>query len=202
MRSRLFVTPVTQHLITVLSVVFCFSIARERNTSYACPERISKHISRQKLKTTHIATQSGWSLERVCFGVQDPVIEAYNVRLSKQEVVVLESLCKPETLHLVLEAWLCIHDVVDSRVGEISARVAHDGLPHGPSLVLPCTVSRNAIHVPYGLDSFRTENCKRRIDHENQRRNDLPEDVWAGHNAHHSGHDVLGLDPVLHVFLV
>lgn len=88
-------------------------------------------------------------------GVEDPLVEADEVGLGEEEVVVLERLGDPEALHLVLDVGGRGEDVVDGAVGELGAGGGDGGLEHLPALVHPGGVAGDAVHVPYGLDGFR-----------------------------------------------
>lgn len=101
-----------------------------------------------------IKASSRRASERMRLGVENPFIQTNNIRLRKQKIIILERLCDPETLHLVLQNGSFGSHVGDSAVGILGAGGLDDGLPHGPTLVHPRWVSGDSVHVPHGFDGF------------------------------------------------
>lgn len=93
--------------------------------------------------------------ERMRLRVEDPFVEANDIRSGVEHVIVLECLGDPETFHGVVHGRLLEHDVGDGRVGEIRVGGCHGSFKHGPALVHPCRVSGDAVHVPHRFDGFR-----------------------------------------------
>lgn len=81
--------------------------------------------------------------------VQHPLIEADDVRLREEQVIILQGLRDPEALHLVAQLGGFARDVLDGAVGHVGAGGGEGGLEHLPALVLPDCVAGDAVHVPY-----------------------------------------------------
>jgi hypothetical protein len=88
-------------------------------------------------------------LERMGLRVEHPLIQANDVWLREEQVVVLERLGEPEALHLVLEHGLLAVDVVNGAVGNLGARGVDGGLEHLPAFFHPRGIAGDTVHVPY-----------------------------------------------------
>ena len=97
-------------------------------------------------------------------GIKYPVVQADQLRLREYEVKILQRLTKPETFHRVRLAWLFamfgIH-IPYRGIGQLCVCQLINGVPHAPCRVLPCGISRNAIHDKNALNRFGAEDISR-----------------------------------------
>lgn len=93
----------------------------------------------------------------MCLGVQHPVVQADEVSVRVQKVIILERLRQPEALHGVNGRGRAVLTVnqVHCCIGDLASRVFDDRLPHLPSLFLPNWVASDPVHVPDGLNRLR-----------------------------------------------
>ena len=111
------------------------------------PTKITKNQSRLSLS---------WPPQRMTLCIKHPLIQIHDMRLCKEQVIILERFAQPEAFHLILELGLLFHDVVNGTVGNFGACSADGSFEHFPTFIHPTAVASDAVHVEYGFNGFRS----------------------------------------------
>lgn len=86
--------------------------------------------------------------------IQDILVQAYDTRLRKYEVKVLERLSKPERFHAIRFGWVWDGTVVQPSMGDGCQGVLDNVVEHCPSSFAESVVSSNTPEDKYGLDGL------------------------------------------------
>lgn len=88
----------------------------------------------------------------MCLSIEYILIQADQLRLSEDQVEILESLGHPKRLHSISFGWIFRHRaIVESSMRDIGDCVLDDTVEHRPSSFTQTSITRNTIKYKYRL---------------------------------------------------
>lgn len=93
----------------------------------------------------------------MCFSIEDKLIQADQVRLTEDQVKVLESLSSPKTFHAIIFWCRGICNISECRICKLCLSVLGYVGEHLPGLLLQQRIACDAVEQKNALDSFWPE---------------------------------------------